>query len=93
MAAPSTTGRTGGRLPDGTVLPLWQAAKRYREAGIPVVIVAGERYGMGSSRDWAAKGAALLGTRAVDRVEIDLIHEPAWSAEMMSGDVKQAFGW
>lgn len=35
----------------------------------------------------------LLGTRSVDRVEIDLIHEPAWSAEMMNDDVKRAFGW
>lgn len=35
----------------------------------------------------------LLGTDAVDRVEIDLVHEPAWSAAMMSEDVKQAFGW
>ena len=61
-------------LPDGTVLPLWQAAGRYREAGIPVVIVAGERYGMGSSRDWAAKGAALLGTRAVLAVSFERIH-------------------
>jgi aconitase (EC 4.2.1.3) len=61
-------------LPDGAVLPLWQAADLYRAQGVPVVIVAGERYGMGSSRDWAAKGAALLGTRAVLAVGFERIH-------------------
>ncbi|WP_371411900.1 hypothetical protein [Neorhizobium sp. T6_25] len=44
---------------------LWDAAQRYKAEGRSVVIVAGARYGMGSSRDWAAKGAALLGVRAV----------------------------
>ncbi|MGN7868475.1 aconitate hydratase AcnA [Paracoccus sp. 22332] len=61
-------------LPDGAVLPLWQAADLYRAQGVPVVIVAGERYGMGSSRDWAAKGAALLCTRAVLAVGFERIH-------------------
>ena len=61
-------------LPDGAVLPLWQAAERYRAQCTPVVIVAGERYGMGSSRDWAAKGAELLGTRAVLAVSFERIH-------------------
>jgi aconitate hydratase len=55
-------------------LPLWQAADLYRHAGTPVVIVAGERYGMGSSRDWAAKGAALLGARAVLASSFERIH-------------------
>ncbi|WP_134682115.1 aconitate hydratase AcnA [Paracoccus ravus] len=61
-------------MPDGSVLPLWRAAERYRQDGTPVVIVAGERYGMGSSRDWAAKGAALLGARAVLAVGFERIH-------------------
>ncbi|MBV0891174.1 aconitate hydratase AcnA [Paracoccus sp. Z118] len=61
-------------LPDGETLPLYQAAARYSGAGEPVVIVAGERYGMGSSRDWAAKGAALLGARAVLAVSFERIH-------------------
>jgi aconitate hydratase len=55
-------------------LPLWQAANLYRHAETPVVIVAGERYGMGSSRDWAAKGAALLGARAVLASSFERIH-------------------
>ena len=61
-------------LPDGEVLSLWQAADRYRQSDTPMVIVAGERYGMGSSRDWAAKGAALLGVRAVLAVSFERIH-------------------
>jgi aconitate hydratase len=55
-------------------MPLWRAAAQYRESGSSVVIVAGERYGMGSSRDWAAKGVALLGTRAVLAASFERIH-------------------
>ena len=47
---------------------------RYADAGEAVVVVAGERYGMGSSRDWAAKGVALLGVRAVLAVGFERIH-------------------
>ncbi|HSI18526.1 MAG TPA: aconitate hydratase AcnA, partial [Sphingomonas sp.] len=55
-------------------MPLWRAAARYAETEQPVVIVAGERYGMGSSRDWAAKGASLLGARAVLASSFERIH-------------------
>ncbi|WP_210013726.1 aconitate hydratase AcnA [Neorhizobium galegae] len=72
----------GETLPPGTtihqasgeILPLWQAARRYAEADVPVVVVAGERYGAGSSRDWAAKGLALLGVRAVLARSFERIH-------------------
>lgn len=60
--------------PTGEVLPVWRAAARYAEAGLPVVILAGERYGTGSSRDWAAKGAQLLGVRAVLANSFERIH-------------------
>lgn len=60
--------------PSGEILPLWRAADRYKAEGRPVVIVAGERYGMGSSRDWAAKGAALQGVRAVLASSFERIH-------------------
>ncbi|MFC0406832.1 aconitate hydratase AcnA [Roseomonas elaeocarpi] len=60
--------------PTGEVLPAWQAAARYAEAGLPVVMLAGERYGTGSSRDWAAKGAQLLGVRAVLANSFERIH-------------------
>ena len=60
--------------PSGDLLPLWQAAERYRSDGQSVVLVAGERFGTGSSRDWAAKGQALLGVRAVLANSIEPIH-------------------
>ncbi|HEY4030639.1 MAG TPA: aconitate hydratase AcnA [Caulobacteraceae bacterium] len=61
-------------VPSGEILPLWEAAQRYQAEGEPVVIVAGERYGMGSSRDWAAKGVRLLGARAVLALSFERIH-------------------
>ncbi|HYI91387.1 MAG TPA: aconitate hydratase AcnA, partial [Beijerinckiaceae bacterium] len=61
-------------VPSGEILPLWRAAERYRDEGLSVVLVAGERYGTGSSRDWAAKGPALLGVRAVLAVSFERIH-------------------
>jgi aconitate hydratase len=61
-------------VPSGDVQPIWDVAERYRQAGQSVVMVAGERYGMGSSRDWAAKGQRLLGIRAVLAVSFERIH-------------------
>jgi len=58
----------------GELLPLWRAAEHYRAENVPVVIVAGERYGAGSSRDWAAKGLWLLGVRAVLALSFERIH-------------------
>ncbi|MDB5884297.1 MAG: aconitase [Polaromonas sp.] len=60
--------------PSGEVRPIWEVAQRYQGAGQSVVLVAGERYGTGSSRDWAAKGQRLLGIRAVLAVSFERIH-------------------
>ncbi|MBL8378796.1 MAG: aconitate hydratase AcnA [Burkholderiales bacterium] len=60
--------------PSGDVLPIWEVAARYRAAGDAVVLLAGERYGTGSSRDWAAKGQRLLGIRAVLAASFERIH-------------------
>lgn len=60
--------------PSGQEMTLVEAAQRYRAEGIPLVIVAGERYGTGSSRDWAAKGPQLLGVRAVIASGFERIH-------------------
>jgi len=60
--------------PSGDVLPLWEAAQRYHDAGDALVLIAGERYGTGSSRDWAAKGQRLLGIRAVLALSFERIH-------------------
>jgi aconitate hydratase len=61
-------------VPSGEIVPIWQAAMRYHDAGDAVAIVAGERYGTGSSRDWAAKGQRLLGVRAVLASSFERIH-------------------
>ena len=60
--------------PGGETLPIYDAAMRYVAAGTPTVIFAGEEYGTGSSRDWAAKGTALLGIKAVVARSFERIH-------------------
>ena len=60
--------------PDGKVMPIFDAASVYRERGVPLIVIAGREYGAGSSRDWAAKGPALLGVRAVVAESFERIH-------------------
>jgi aconitate hydratase len=59
---------------DGDVKSVYDAAMAYRAAGVPLLVVAGKEYGTGSSRDWAAKGPALLGVRAVLAESFERIH-------------------
>jgi aconitate hydratase len=61
-------------LLDGQVKPIFEASEHYRSAGVPLVVLAGKDYGMGSSRDWAAKGTFLLGVRAVIAESFERIH-------------------
>jgi aconitate hydratase len=61
-------------LPDGERVFIYDAAMRYRDEGVPLVIIAGREYGSGSSRDWAAKGTTLLGVRAVIAESYERIH-------------------
>jgi aconitate hydratase len=72
--APGTEGGWTTLLPDGEVMPIYDAATKYREGGVPLVILAGKEYGSGSSRDWAAKGTMLLGVRAVIAQSFERIH-------------------
>ena len=60
--------------PDGTRMTIYEAALRYREQGTPLIVLAGQEYGTGSSRDWAAKGTRLLGVRAVVARSFERIH-------------------
>jgi len=55
-------------------MTIFDAAERYREAGVPLIAIAGKEYGSGSSRDWAAKGPLLLGIRAVIAESFERIH-------------------
>jgi aconitate hydratase len=72
--APGTEGGWTALLPGGEVMAIYDAAMRYAEAGVPLVVLAGKEYGSGSSRDWAAKGTALLGVRAVLAESFERIH-------------------
>ena len=70
----STEGGFTRHLPTNTEMSIFDASEKYRAAGTPLVILAGKEYGSGSSRDWAAKGPALLGVRAVIAESYERIH-------------------
>jgi len=72
--APGTEGGVTRHLPDGEQMTIYDASVKYAEEGVPLVILAGKEYGSGSSRDWAAKGTALLGARAVIAESFERIH-------------------
>ena len=70
-------GKEGGNTvhyPSGELMPIYDAAMRYKSEGVPLVVFAGREYGTGSSRDWAAKGTRLLGIRAVVAQSFERIH-------------------
>ncbi|MGC2672413.1 MAG: aconitate hydratase AcnA, partial [Candidatus Acidiferrum sp.] len=72
--APGTEGCWTHYLPGNEKITIYDAAVKYREAGVPLVVLAGKEYGSGSSRDWAAKGTRLLGVRAVIAESYERIH-------------------
>ena len=72
--APGTEGGVTRHLPSGDEMSIYDAAMRYREEQVPLVVLAGAEYGTGSSRDWAAKGTHLLGVRAVIATSYERIH-------------------
>ncbi|MCL6476575.1 MAG: aconitate hydratase AcnA [Firmicutes bacterium] len=74
LLLPGTEGGITVHFPSGEMLPIYEAAMRYKEAGIPLVVIAGKEYGSGSSRDWAAKGTILLGVKAVLAESFERIH-------------------
>jgi aconitate hydratase len=61
-------------FPDGEQMSIYDASMKYQAEGVPLVVIAGKEYGSGSSRDWAAKGSALLGVRAVIAESFERIH-------------------
>lgn len=72
--APGTEGGFTNYLPEDRVTSIFEASEAYRASGTPTIILAGKEYGTGSSRDWAAKGPALLGVRAVIAASYERIH-------------------
>ena len=71
---PGVEGGITKHYPSGEQLPIYDAAMRYKQEGVPLVVFGGKEYGMGSSRDWAAKGTFLLGVKAVIVESFERIH-------------------
>ncbi|MCC7363729.1 MAG: aconitate hydratase AcnA [Dehalococcoidia bacterium] len=74
LLAPGTEGGVTRHLPSDEQMTIFDASVKYREAGVPLLVLAGKEYGSGSSRDWAAKGPALLGIHAVIAESYERIH-------------------
>jgi aconitate hydratase len=74
LMVPDAEGGVTRHEPDGERMVIYEAAERYRAEGVPVIVIAGQDYGAGSSRDWAAKGTRLLGVRAVIAGGFERIH-------------------
>jgi aconitate hydratase len=95
---PGTEGGWTRHLPDGEKMTIYDAAVKYRDEQIPLVILAGAEYGTGSSRDWAAKGTYLLGVRVVIAASYERIHRSnlvgmgVLPLEFVSGQTWQSLG-
>src|SRR5437868_230554 len=74
LMVPGVEGGVTIYQPDGERMSIYDAAMRYQSEGVPLVIIAGQEYGTGSSRDWAAKGTKLLGVKAVIAQSFERIH-------------------
>jgi len=74
LLVPGSEGTWTVHLPSGEETTIFEAAERYRDESVPLIVLAGKEYGSGSSRDWAAKGPKLLGVRAVIAESYERIH-------------------
>ena len=74
LLAPGTEGGVTLHLPDGEQMSIYEAAMKYADEGVPLIVLGGKEYGSGSSRDWAAKGTRLLGVHAVIAESFERIH-------------------
>ncbi len=74
LLVPGSEGTWTAHLPDGEEMTIYEASQRYLAEGVPLIVIAGTEYGSGSSRDWAAKGANLLGVKAVIAESYERIH-------------------
>jgi aconitate hydratase len=96
--APGTEGGWTQHLPDGEQMSIYDAAMKYREEKLPLVVLAGKEYGSGSSRDWAAKGPRLLGVRVAIAESYERIHRSnligmgVLPLEFPSGQTAQSLG-
>jgi aconitate hydratase len=96
--APGTEGSWTVHQPDGEKMYIYDAAVKYREEGVPLLVIAGKEYGSGSSRDWAAKGTRLLGVRAVLAESYERIHRSnlvgmgVLPLEFLAGESRESLG-
>jgi aconitate hydratase len=96
--APGTEGGVTTKLPEGEQMSIYDASRQYIADGIPLIVLGGKEYGSGSSRDWAAKGTALLGVRAVLVESFERIHRSnligmgVLPLEFTSGDSVESLG-
>ncbi|PYK65736.1 MAG: aconitate hydratase, partial [Verrucomicrobia bacterium] len=74
LMMPGIEGGVTKHMPEGTQMSIYDAAMKYQRDRVPLVVIAGQEYGAGSSRDWAAKGTALLGVKAVVAQSFERIH-------------------
>ncbi|MFZ5979837.1 MAG: aconitate hydratase AcnA [Candidatus Zixiibacteriota bacterium] len=98
LLAPGTEGGVTTYLPDGRQMSVYDASVKYKTAGTPLVVLAGKDYGMGSSRDWAAKGTLLLGVKAVLAESYERIHRSnlvgmgVLPLQFNAGDTRESLG-
>lgn len=78
LLVPGTEGGVTRLLPGSEIMPVFDAAERYKATSTPLVILAGEEYGTGSSRDWAAKGTMLLGFEQCWRQALNAFTDRIW---------------
>src|ERR1700680_288825 len=96
--APGTEGGWTLHQPSGEKMTIYDAAMRYKQEGVPLMVLAGKEYGAGSSRDWAAKGTLLLGVRAVIAESYERIHRSnlvgmgVLPLEFKAGETAEALG-
>ena len=96
--APGTEGGVTRHQPSGEQMSVYEASRKYIAAGVPTIVLAGGDYGMGSSRDWAAKGTLLLGVRAVIAESFERIHRSnlvgmgVLPLEFLPGDTCESLG-
>ena len=96
--APGTVGGVTRHMPSGDTMSIYDAAMRYADDGVPLVIVGGKEYGTGSSRDWAAKGTKLLGVQAVIVESFERIHRSnlvgmgVLPLQFKDGETRQSLG-
>jgi len=98
LLAPGTEGGVTRHLPEGAPMTIYDASIAYAAEGVPLVLLAGKEYGSGSSRDWAAKGTALLGVRAVIAESFERIHRSnligmgVLPLQFSQGDTRESLG-